>query len=80
MKKTNKKSIFKSIADVFDKYIITPITKFIMGFGNLFKSNKKGIERVLMNKQSLLIISLIAAFSTSTRYIQWRIICSRGST
>lgn len=62
MKKTNKKSIFKSIADVFDKYIITPITKFIMGFGNLFKSNKKGIERVLMNKQSLLIISLIAAF------------------
>lgn len=62
MKKTNKKSIFKSIAAVFDKYIITPITKFIMGFGNLFKSNKKGIERVLMNKQSLLIISLIAAF------------------
>ena len=44
MKKTNKKSIFKSIADVFDKYIITPITKFIMGFGNLFKSNKKGCQ------------------------------------
>ena len=53
MKKTNKKSIFKSIADVFDKYIITPITKFIMGFGNLFKSNKKGIERVLKVEYTL---------------------------
>ncbi len=62
MKKTNKKNIFKSIVKTFDKYIITPITKFIMELSNLFKSNKLGIERVLMNKQSLLIISLISAF------------------
>lgn len=62
MKKTNKKNIFKIIAKTFDKYIITPITKFIMEVSNLFKSNKLGIERVLMNKQSLLIISLISAF------------------
>lgn len=65
MKKTNKnkKNIFKTLIDLFDRYIITPITKFIMSFGDMLKSNKKGLEKVLMNKQALLIISLVAAFA-----------------
>ncbi|MGN1000844.1 MAG: YbbR-like domain-containing protein [Bacilli bacterium] len=65
MKKTNKnkKNIFKTLIDLFDRYIITPITKFIMRFGDMLKSNKKGLEKVLMNKQALLVISLVAAFA-----------------
>lgn len=65
MKKTNKnrKNIFKTLIDLFDRYIITPITKFIMSFGDMLKNNKKGLEKVLMNKQALLIISLVAAFA-----------------
>jgi len=64
MKKTNKNKLglFKSFFNLFDRYIITPITKFIISLGNMFKNNKKGIERVLTNKQALLIISLILAF------------------
>ena len=63
MKKNKLKNPFKVIIKFFDKIIITPITKFILNFGNLSKGNKTGIERVLNNKQSLLIISLIAAFT-----------------
>lgn len=64
MKKTsNNKNIFKSIFNLFDRCIINPITKFIMSFSNISKGNNKGIEKFLNNKQSLLIISLIAAFS-----------------
>lgn len=62
MKKTNKKiNIFSRIIHFFDKWIITPITKLILIIGDFFKNNGKSIERVLSNRQSLVIISLIAA-------------------
>ena len=63
MKKTKTKNPFKVIIRFFDRIIITPITKFILGFANLSKGDKRGIERILNNKQALLIISLLGAFA-----------------
>ena len=63
MKKKNKKNLLKKVFDFFDRIIITPITKLIIKIGDLSKNNKLGIEKFLTNKQSLLIISLIAAFA-----------------
>lgn len=63
MKKKNKKSFISKIFGLFDKIIITPITKLIMKVSDSFRSNKSSFERVLTNKQSLLVISLIAAFA-----------------
>lgn len=62
-KKTKSKNIFKIIIYAFDRYIITPITKFILSFGNISKTNKKGVERILNNKQALIVVSLILAFT-----------------
>lgn len=63
MKKTNNKpGFFKRFLNLFDRYIITPITRFIMKIQDSFKFNTGGLERFLSKKQSLLIISLIAAF------------------
>ncbi len=62
MKKINsKKNIFRPIIKFFDRCIITPITKFILFIGDCLKSNDKGIERVLNNRQALVIISLLFA-------------------
>lgn len=63
MKKKNNKNIFKIILNLFERIFITPISKLILKITDAPKSNKNGIERVLNNKQSLLIISLIAAFT-----------------
>jgi len=63
MKKTNKKGIIKGIIRFFDRFLITPITKLILSVTNMSKGNKNGIERILTRKQSLLVISLIAAFA-----------------
>ncbi|MDD6879406.1 MAG: CdaR family protein [bacterium] len=66
MKKiSNKRGFLKKIYNFFDKFIITPITKLIMIISELFKFNKSGLDRFLNKKQSLLIISLIAAFAFS---------------
>ena len=63
MKKTsNRPGIFKRIFNLFDRYIITPITRCIMKIQDSLKMNTGGLERFLSKKQSLLIISLIAAF------------------
>lgn len=63
MKKISNKSgnIFRPIIRFFDRYIITPITKFILFIGDCLKSNDKGIEKVLNNRQALVIISLLFA-------------------
>lgn len=63
MKKKNKKNIFKRLFDLFDRVVITPITKLIMKTSELLKDSNFGIEKILTNKQSLLVISLIAAFA-----------------
>jgi len=62
MKKTSNGNIFKKIFRVFDKLLITPLAKLILGTGNAFKGgNRSGIDKILNKKQSLLVISLIAA-------------------
>ena len=66
MKKIIKifKSIFHGIYSVFDKWIITPITKLILKIADLSKSNNKGLERLLNKKSTLIVISLLLAFAT----------------
>ena len=60
MKKTSKKKgIFSPIINFFDKYLISPITKLILYITDYFKNNNKGIERILNNRQALIIISLV---------------------
>ncbi len=54
-------TFFKAIYSVFDKIIITPITKVLLFFTNLFKNNDKPFERFLNNKIVLIILSLILA-------------------
>ncbi len=55
---------FKSIFSFIDKVLITPITKFFMAIARFFKNNGTGIERILINRQSLVVISLIFALVT----------------
>ncbi len=63
MKKTNKKkrNILAPIGRFFDKLIITPITKLILYITDYFENNTSGIEKILTNRQSLVIISLLFA-------------------
>lgn len=43
----------------FDKILITPIMKIVIRVTDIFKSNSKGLEKILITKQALLIISLV---------------------
>ncbi len=62
MKKTNNdKKIFSSILRFFDKWIITPVTKFILYITDYFKNNDKGLEKIINNRQALVVISLLFA-------------------
>lgn len=66
MKKTSKRksNIFLKIARLFDKIIITPITKLILIITEASKNNSHGFEKILVNRQSLVIISLVVALVT----------------
>lgn len=66
MKKTNrkKKRIIVKIVRLFDKLIITPITKLILIVTDFFKNNGYNFEKILVNRQALVIISLICALGT----------------
>lgn len=65
MKKINKKgNIFVRLGKFFDKKVITPITKGLIKMLDFFKNNGKGIEKILTNRQTLVIISLIFALIT----------------
>jgi len=62
MKKiSSKNNIFRSIIRFFDKWLITPIMKIILYISDFFKNNNNGIERILNNRQALVIISLLFA-------------------
>lgn len=52
---------FKGIFRVFDKFLITPITKFFIRITDFVKDNSKGAEKFLNNKQTLIVLSLIFA-------------------
>ena len=66
MKKISKAviKIIKSIIKFFDKWLITPITKFFVSIIDLFGNRSSKFERFLTNRQSLIIISLIFALVT----------------
>lgn len=65
MKKIIKKigKFFQHIGSFFDKWVITPITKFILKIMSFFKDNSKSIDRFIGKKSTLIIISLILAFA-----------------
>lgn len=65
MKKIIKKigKFFQHIGSFFDKWVITPITKFILKIMSFFKDNSKSIDRFIGKKSTLIIVSLILAFA-----------------
>ncbi len=56
------KKIIKSIGSFFDKWLITPITKFILKVSGILKRNSKSLERTFNKKSTLIIVSLVLAF------------------
>ena len=61
MKKIIKKicRFIGKIIQFFDRILITPIMKIVIKITDVFKSNSKGFEKILITKQALLIISLL---------------------
>ena len=51
------------IGSFFDKWLITPITKFILKITDLFKNNSKSFDRFMSKKSTLIVISLLLAFA-----------------
>ena len=47
----------------FDRWLITPITKLMLKITSIFKENTKGIDKLMGKKSTLIILSLILAFS-----------------
>ena len=66
--------IFRHIGLFFDKWLISPITKFILKIIDFSKSNSKELEKFLGRKQTLIIISLLLALAV------FFIIDSEGNT
>lgn len=64
MKKIIKKIclFIGKILKLIDKILITPIMKLLLKINDLFSSNSKTIDRILSNKQSLVVISLLISF------------------
>ena len=64
MKKTSKIGrLIKAIIRFFDRIFITPLTKFFMGILKFFGANGNGIEKILVHRQSLVVLSLIFAIA-----------------
>lgn len=57
----NIKHFFKVLFKIIDKLIIFPTTKFFVKIFDFLKEKLKSFERVLTNKSSLVIISLVLA-------------------
>ena len=57
-------NFFKAIIRFFDKWLITPITKFFVGVTDFFNNRGSKFEKFLINRQSLVVISLIFALIT----------------
>lgn len=55
---------FKSIARFFDKWLITPLTKFFVSFIDFFNNKGSKFEKFLVNRQALVVISLLFALIT----------------
>lgn len=57
------KKICKKIILFFDKWLITPITKFILFISDFIRSNGIEIEKFINKKQTLIVLSLFFAFA-----------------
>ena len=55
---------FKSIIRFFDKWLITPLTKLFVTISDLFGKRSSKLEKFLVNRQSLVVISLLLALLT----------------
>lgn len=64
MKRISKsiKSVFRHIGSFFDKWLITPITKFMLSVVEFFKGSTKNFDRIASKKATLIVVSLILAF------------------
>ena len=56
--------LLRLIGMFFDKWLITPITKFILVLMNFFKDNTKSFDRMITKKSTLIVVSLVIAFLT----------------
>lgn len=55
--------ILHHIGSFFDKWLITPITKFILRIIDFFKDNSKSLDRFMGKKSTLIVVSLLLAFA-----------------
>jgi len=55
-------NFFSAIYKIFDKLIVTPVTKLMLFVQKLFKTNNKPLDRLFNNKMFLVTLSLILAF------------------
>ena len=58
------RKFFKSFFAIIDKFIVVPITKFILSFNRKFDNSGKGFEKFLSKSNNLLFISLAFAIIT----------------
>lgn len=66
MKRISSKIIrfFRAIARFFDKWLITPITKLFVNLTSFFTNRSNKFEKFLVNRQTLIVLSLIFALIT----------------
>lgn len=66
MKKISKALIraIRALIKFLDKWVITPVTKFFVNIIDLFTKRNTKFEKILTNRQSLIIMSLIFALIT----------------
>ena len=57
-------NFFKAIFRFFDKWIINPITKLFVNISNFFTNRSGKFEKFLVNRQTLIILSLVFALVT----------------
>lgn len=55
--------ILHHIGSFFDKWLITPITKFILRIIDFFKDNSKSLDRFMGKKSTLIVVSLLLSFA-----------------
>ena len=55
-------SFLRRVGIFFDKWLITPITKFMLSVVEFFKGSTKNFDRIASKKATLIVVSLILAF------------------
>lgn len=55
------RKLFHLIGRIFDKLLITPITKVILKITDFFKDNGRNIERFFERRSTLIVVSLVLA-------------------